>query len=759
MNSFKSIKSGLARFVLLLAMVFFSYSGIANAAISWGKQYSGVIFNRAPIIQPTADGGYIAAGMTLDNNYFQMQAMKLDATGNIIWQKVYSDGVGSMANYIQQTSDGGYILLGSNTQSSNAVILKLAADGIVQWQKSSNLSMAGAKTNTIHQTSDGGYILAGHILGDSAVIKLAANGEIQWQELFSGNPNVHSISESSDGGYLIAGWQLNGPWVVMKIAEDGTVIWQKSIADNLGGGLSSIGNNISSMQPTSDGGCILSGHSFSSSLYSQYYNWVYKLDSNGTIQWQKKINSSSRSGSLVLPTPDGGFLIGIRDSSLFLKFDKDGNKLWVKNVGFYYLESLQNTPDGGFVISSSGGQYNPVIRIDKFESSVAPPTGCGSGNGGVYDIEVNDLYSVANDISIPPRLNNSSTWDISLTVTDGALTTYSFCMSALPAISVTPASLDFSAIKLGNSSAKTVIVSNSGAADLTISGVVITGTNASEFVASSNCTNIVPNGSCSININFTPVLAGSKTATLSIASNDPLTPNKDVALSGIGVLPTFAISTSVIGGNGGISCDTTVNQGATSNCTISPDTGFHLATFADNTVDKLTSVIANAYSITNVTADHTIAGTFALDSHSVSFNSNGGSAVNSQSVVYNSTATVPTVPTRTGYTFAGWYNDAGLTTAFAFSTAITADTTLYAKWTINSYTVSFNSNCGRAVPSQSVAYNTTATAPSIPTRSGYTFVRWYSNSALTLSFSFTTPITNNITLYAKWTENDEEDDD
>ena len=68
--------------------------------------------------------------------------------------------------------------------------------------------------------------------------------------------------------------------------------------------------------------------------------------------------------------------------------------------------------------------------------------------------------------------------------------------------------------------------------------------------------------------------------------------------------------------------------------------------------------------------------------YTVSFSSNGGSAVTSQSVTENTTATAPTAPTKTACTFAGWYSDAGLTAAFNFTTAITANTALYAKWTI-----------------------------------------------------------------------------
>ncbi|WP_171634137.1 S-layer homology domain-containing protein [Paenibacillus plantarum] len=71
------------------------------------------------------------------------------------------------------------------------------------------------------------------------------------------------------------------------------------------------------------------------------------------------------------------------------------------------------------------------------------------------------------------------------------------------------------------------------------------------------------------------------------------------------------------------------------------------------------------------------------DAATITFNSNGGSPVSSQSVAYGDIATVPTLPpTKAGYTFAGWYSDSGLNTAYDFATPVTVDLTLHAKWTI-----------------------------------------------------------------------------
>ncbi|WP_415711946.1 InlB B-repeat-containing protein, partial [Erysipelothrix aquatica] len=66
--------------------------------------------------------------------------------------------------------------------------------------------------------------------------------------------------------------------------------------------------------------------------------------------------------------------------------------------------------------------------------------------------------------------------------------------------------------------------------------------------------------------------------------------------------------------------------------------------------------------------------------HTVSFNSNGGSDVASQQVLDQGNASEPSVPTREGHTFEGWFADPSLTQSFDFATAIDADKTLYAKW-------------------------------------------------------------------------------
>ena len=113
-----------------------------------------------------------------------------------------------------------------------------------------------------------------------------------------------------------------------------------------------------------------------------------------------------------------------------------------------------------------------------------------------------------------------------------------------------------------------------------------------------------------------------------------------------------------------------------------------------------------------------------------------------------------TIPPVEGFTFDGWYaDDIHYTTKFNFSTPITSNTTVYAKWTANDYEVSFVTEHGKTPTSQNVKYNGTAGNPGELTEEGYTFIGWYTDETYTKEFDFTKPITSNTTVYAKWEKN------
>lgn len=109
------------------------------------------------------------------------------------------------------------------------------------------------------------------------------------------------------------------------------------------------------------------------------------------------------------------------------------------------------------------------------------------------------------------------------------------------------------------------------------------------------------------------------------------------------------------------------------------------------------------------------------------------------------------IPTVEGFTFDGWYTDDN--TEFDFTQPIKSNTTVYAKWTAKDYEVSFITEHGKTPTSQNVPYNKTATNPGELTAEGYTFIGWYADEAHKTKFDFSTPITGDTKVYAKWEKN------
>lgn len=127
----------------------------------------------------------------------------------------------------------------------------------------------------------------------------------------------------------------------------------------------------------------------------------------------------------------------------------------------------------------------------------------------------------------------------------------------------------------------------------------------------------------------------------------------------------------------------------------------------------------------NIIADTVITATYTPNVYTVTFESNGGTAVESQKVAYGDPIVQPAAPIKEGYGFGGWFEDPGFKFPWNFETSkVTADTILYAKWIENAYTVTFVDFDDSVIYTQSVAYGESATAPANPTREGYTFKGW-----------------------------------
>ncbi|MGB3077293.1 MAG: MopE-related protein, partial [Chitinophagales bacterium] len=202
----------------------------------------------------------------------------------------------------------------------------------IEWQK----CLGGTYhdiAKSIQQTTDGGFIVAGHtestdgdVSGnhggsDYWVVKLDSYGDMDWQKCLGGSSYdfANSIQQTTDNGFIVAGYSVsnNGDvsvnhgfydcWIV-KLDSIGTIEWQKS----LGGSDYDVTNSV---QQTTDGGFIIAGatNSFDGDVSGNHGSidyWIVKLGSTGVVAWQKCLGGSSfDEASSIQQTSDGGFIV------------------------------------------------------------------------------------------------------------------------------------------------------------------------------------------------------------------------------------------------------------------------------------------------------------------------------------------------------------------------------------------------------------------------------------------------------------------
>ena len=127
-----------------------------------------------------------------------------------------------------------------------------------------------------------------------------------------------------------------------------------------------------------------------------------------------------------------------------------------------------------------------------------------------------------------------------------------------------------------------------------------------------------------------------------------------------------------------------------------------------------------------------------------------GRQIDKQTIRYQSTSTAPSNPTKTGYSFVGWYTNSSFTTKFDFTKAICEDVTIYGKFEINKYSVDYNLNQGKFSSDVENTYtiNDCGKALPVPTRSGYLFEGWLDSSGQFVD-NFPQNI-KNLKLFARW---------
>lgn len=137
--------------------------------------------------------------------------------------------------------------------------------------------------------------------------------------------------------------------------------------------------------------------------------------------------------------------------------------------------------------------------------------------------------------------------------------------------------------------------------------------------------------------------------------------------------------------------------------------------------------------------------------YTITYNSVGGTEVSSAAYEEGTNIAEPTAPTKAFHVFDEWYEDAAYETRFIFGKMPANDFTVYAKWTsLSRNKLTFNSNGGTYVTEIVKDFGEAVTAPQNPTKENFDFAGWYSDAALTQSYTFSTMPKTDVKLYARW---------
>ena len=348
-----------------LLLLFFNNT---EAQITFEKTFGTTGDNFANDIQLTSDGGYIIVGTAyFTNSGGDIFLIRTNAGGDTLWTRIIGGTGIENGNSVQQTADNGFIIAGSSTNGAggtDAYLVKTDANGNASWSKTYGTSSNDAAYGVV-QTADGGFVFSGTELqqglnGKAHLVKVDANGNVLWSKTFGNSTRknfAYTLLQTPDRGFIIGGWEnlnlgINDDFCLIKTDSNGAKQWYKSYGD--------VGHDQNySVHLTSDGGYIMAGVTFSSSVIDAN---VVKTDASGNLVWTKNIGGTGAENAYaVTSTSDGGFVFcgstssfGATTQGYVVKLDGSGNLLWSKmmsGTGWNGFFAIREASDGGFILA------------------------------------------------------------------------------------------------------------------------------------------------------------------------------------------------------------------------------------------------------------------------------------------------------------------------------------------------------------------------------------------------------------------------
>lgn len=417
----------------IILFLFFSFLSLHDKTIAQVTFQKSFITgsNGAPSVKQTNDGGYIITGDNL---------IRTDENGDTLWSRNFYFGTSSSA---QQTFDGGYAIAGYTYNfgagNTDYYLTRTDSTGNILWSKAYG-SPSYDEAYAMQQTSDSGFIIAGNTFGlgsgawDIYVIRTDANGNTLWTKVIGGGgeEKAASIQQTYDGGFIVAGYTTSfgsaGPDAfVIKTDANGNITWSKTYN---GPG----GEFISSIRQTNDTGYIFTGHAVNFLTTGQDL-FLIKTDVAGSILWSRFFTSSYNFGNSVEQTSDGGYIIAGnsfvstvngQDLSL-IKTSGNGDTLWTSAFGGTGIDagtSIQQTEDGGYIVAGKTTSFGTGFYLLKTDS-----IGNAACNRQHLSLAIND--SAVSELSVTSTVSSGGSVTPFTAIAGNGITLNDICFAGI----------------------------------------------------------------------------------------------------------------------------------------------------------------------------------------------------------------------------------------------------------------------------------------------------------------------------------------
>ena len=390
---------------------------------AWELSFEGGVYPRS--IANTSDGGYIAGGYTCEYGC-DFWLLKTASNGTVEWETSFGGSQFDILLSLKESTDGGFVFTGytdspeyTNSENYSPFLAKTDSDGNILWIKEWGYEGEG---RSLALTQDGGYVIGAYAYYETdnfLLLKTDENGELTDMVLqstgsFGSICWDNCIQQTTSGEYIVVSNLFDSDTEESTI---GALKFNSSFQNEWGFGYGSR-SSAYSVQNTSDGGFIISGHTEYSPTFGGFVyptSWILKIDQNGASEWDQIYGRGTATS--VQQTSDGGFItVGwITDIdpygywnnyAMITKADESGIQIWQNifeansllnsvvesETGGYTAVGSKNFYAEGFMIHISDDGTTPQDPQDECGGDIDGYSYLGSFNNSCYYLSDNTMY-------------------------------------------------------------------------------------------------------------------------------------------------------------------------------------------------------------------------------------------------------------------------------------------------------------------------------------------------------------------------------